>query len=416
MKPLRLLHICAVYPPFVGGASTYVAEISRRFAAQGHSVTVLTTDIAQIDATWSPHARRIPVLRENLDGVQVERMRIGHLPGAPFSFYALRRLMPLIAPIAPRTLLRAMGRCVPLLVDTQRVRTLLRQPYDLTHIVNITMESPLLAAASVPGPRVCTPFVHIGSDHVLRNYVMPHQMQLLHDSQRVLVQTPREGAALAQLGVNQNSLRLLGMGMNPREAEESDGAEFRRRHGLPPSVPIIAFLGSITRDKGAVPLLEAMQLLWQENNEAVVALAGEIPAPGGFAHAIQQLPEKWRCKVVLPGVLRGREKHDMLAAASVFAMPSRVDSFGIAYLEAWAHGLPVIGADAGGVPDVITHEQDGYILPFGDAQNLAEHIQMLLANPELAATLGNAGKRKMLDQYTWESIFTKVERQYEELT
>jgi len=99
------------------------------------------------------------------------------------------------------------------------------------------------------------------------------------------------------------------------------------------------------------------------------------------------------------------DKLDLLAAGQVFAMPSRSDSFGIVYLEAWSYGVPVIGADAGGVPDVITDGQDGLIVPFGDVATLASSIARLLDTPELRDRLGSAGRRKVLGRWTWDALF-----------
>ena len=52
-------------------------------------------------------------------------------------------------------------------------------------------------------------------------------------------------------------------------------------------------------------------------------------------------------------------------------MPSRTDSFGIVFLEAWANALPVVAADAGGVPEVVRHEETGLLVPFGDLNRLS---------------------------------------------
>ncbi len=420
---MNILHVCAVYPPFIGGAATYTAEISRRFAAAGHHVHVLTTDIAQIDLTWSPRGRRVPhaashpthVPHSGDDGVSVARLTVRHLPLAPYSFYALRRLMPVIAPFAPPWLLRTLGGWVPRLGIPQICRNMLEQTYDVVHLINITMESPLLLAAAAHQrrtPMLCTPFVHVGAPEVMRNYVMPHQIDLMRRSTRVFVQTSLEGDALLGVGVDPQAIRRLGMGVNPSEADGADGARFRARHGISADAPIVSFMGSITRDKGAVALLHAMQALWAAGSRAVLALAGEAPAPGGFSAALARLPHTDRQRVLLTGALHGREKHDFLAASQVFALPSRVDSFGIVFLEAWMHGLPVIGADAGGIPAVITHDHDGYVLPFDDVHALSLHIQRLLEQPELARSLGAAGRAKVLANYTWDAIHARLTAAY----
>ena len=64
----------------------------------------------------------------------------------------------------------------------------------------------------------------------------------------------------------------------------------------------------------------------------------------------------------------------MLAAADVFAMPSRTDSFGIVYLEAWLYRLPVIAARTWGMSDVVRNGEDGLLVPFGDVSVLAQTL------------------------------------------
>lgn len=416
---MNILHVCAVYPPFVGGAATYTAEISRRFAAEGHRVRVLTTDIDQIDLTWSPLGRR--VRQSSTDGdVVVARMPVRHLPLAPYSFYALRRAMPAIAAAAPLRLMRLLGSWVPRLEIRPDCRAMLAQHYDVVHLINITMESPLLLAADAAlsrnAPILCTPFVHVGAPEVMRNYVMPHQIELMQHAARVFVQTRSEGDALAAFGIESHAIELLGMGVNPADADGADGARFRARHGLAADTPIVSFMGSITRDKGAITLLQAMQSLWASGTDAVLAFAGEAPAPGGFAEALAHVRDADRRRVLLTGTLRGRDKHDLLAASRVFAMPSRVDSFGIVYLEAWLHALPVIGARAGGVPDVIAHERDGYVLPFGDVDALSSRIQLLIDERDTAQALGAAGRAKVLTQFTWDAIFARLATAYRQAT
>jgi glycosyltransferase involved in cell wall biosynthesis len=416
---MNILHVTAAYTPFVGGATTYLAEMSRRFARDGHAVTVLTTDIASIDLTWSPAGRR--VMRagdapETIDGVTVARYRVRHLPAAPYSFYLLRRLMPSIGRVAP-ALMPALGALVPRLESTAATRRALSQGYDVVQLVNITMESVLAPAAALARSQrarvICTPFVHIGDARVMRNYVMPHQRDLMRRSDVVFAQTTLEQDALGTLGVDSARIRQLGMGVNLDDSANADGARAVAKHALHPGKPLVLFIGSITHDKGAVTLLQAMIQLWRAGVDATVMFVGDAPGPGGFAQALATTPPEFRDRIRTPGLLHGSDKHDALAAASVFAMPSRVDSFGIVYLEAWAHRKPVIGALAGGVPGVIDHGVDGALVPFGDATALAGCIRGLLEDPARAAAWGDAGRRKLASRYTWDRIYGMLRESYQ---
>jgi len=106
---------------------------------------------------------------------------------------------------------------------------------------------------------------------------------------------------------------------------------------------------------------------------------------------------------------------DVLAATDILALPSRTDSFGIVFLDAWVNGKPVIGANAGGIPGVVSDGIDGLLVPFGDVGALATALRTLLDDPALRARLGAAGREKVLRQYTWERITTAVRGVYTHL-
>jgi glycosyltransferase involved in cell wall biosynthesis len=114
------------------------------------------------------------------------------------------------------------------------------------------------------------------------------------------------------------------------------------------------------------------------------------------------------------GFVSDEEKRDAYAACTVFAMPSRTDTFGIVYLEAWLYDKPVIGAQAGGVPEVIADGVDGYLIRFGDVPALAAHLRALIADPALAARLGQAGHAKVLREHTWGHKIDRLVQLYEQ--
>ena len=96
-------------------------------------------------------------------------------------------------------------------------------------------------------------------------------------------------------------------------------------------------------------------------------------------------------------------------------MPSRTDTFGIVYLEAWLYDKPVIGAAAGGVPEVIADGVTGYLVPFGAVAALADRIARLLADPALRARLGAAGHAAVLREHTWDAKIARITAIYERL-
>ena len=134
-----------------------------------------------------------------------------------------------------------------------------------------------------------------------------------------------------------------------------------------------------------------------------------------FLRYFEALPDEVRTKCHLLGFISDEDKSDLLDAGDVFVMPSRTDSFGIVYLESWLYKKPVIGALAGGVPEVISHGQDGYLVPFGDVARLADCIASLLMDQELAQRLGEAGYRKVLMEHTWDKKYNMISQVYWQL-
>ena len=95
-------------------------------------------------------------------------------------------------------------------------------------------------------------------------------------------------------------------------------------------------------------------------------------------------------------------------------MPSRTDSFGIVYLEAWLNSVPVIAPRAGGVPEIIHDGIDGYLVDFGDVAALANRIELLLKRPEVAKEMGQSGRRYVLAEHTWDHKISRIAEIYRE--
>lgn len=93
-------------------------------------------------------------------------------------------------------------------------------------------------------------------------------------------------------------------------------------------------------------------------------------------------------------------------ACEMFALPSRGEGFGLVYLEAMARGKPVIGGAHGGAPEVIEDGVTGYLVPHGDAGQLATSIETLLSDPTLAQKMGARGRQRVEREFRF-SVFAK---------
>jgi glycogen synthase len=417
---MHFLHIVQLYYPVATGAGRYFAEVGERLAREGHQVTVLATDAYDLEYFWNPARRRIEPAEELHNGVRILRLPVRRIPGPPIVYPILRRLMVELGRM-PGTapLLRRMATITPRLPDMRRFfERHAAEPFDLVHTTNISLDFAILPAfawARARGiPFVCTPFVHLGppgDGAIRRYYTMRHQVELLRGSDRVITMTGLEADALAALGILRERMRRIGVGVDPAEIAGGDGACFRAEHAI--AGPLVLFIGALARDKGALHTIEAMRRLWAGGSDATLALIGAPLAH--FSEFFERLPEDVKARIRLLPYAPDAVKHDALAAADVFAMPSRTDSFGIVYLEAWCYGVPVVGARAGGVPDVIDDGVNGLLAPFGDVAAIAGAIGRLLGDRALAQRLGEAGRAKVLRALTWDHIYAQVRAVYAEV-
>jgi phosphatidyl-myo-inositol dimannoside synthase len=107
--------------------------------------------------------------------------------------------------------------------------------------------------------------------------------------------------------------------------------------------------------------------------------------------------------------LRREEVAACFARSEIFALPSTGEGFGLVFLEAMAYATPVIGAAAGGIPDLIANGENGILVPGRDARQLAEAIQRLLRDETLRRKMGRRGAEKVRQEYSFEVFRDRLE-------
>ncbi|MEI6825834.1 MAG: glycosyltransferase family 4 protein [Desulfuromonadales bacterium] len=122
------------------------------------------------------------------------------------------------------------------------------------------------------------------------------------------------------------------------------------------------------------------------------------------------------CKISaeLPGVTnipletdRNRMR-ELFLASDVFVLPSIAEPFGYVYIEAMSSGLPCIGTNTGGVPDIIVNDETGFIVPVGDVNSLRDKMEFLIMNPDIANRFGVAGLCRFKQNYQWDSVVKSI--------
>ncbi len=408
---MRLLFATPSFPPFTGGGERYARSLALELARRDHTVTVITSDArAEPDFWRAPRKGTRATLHQ--DGpLTVVRCPITGWPGGRPALLAWRKLMVLTSmlPGDQSRLLTRMARRVPPIRSLDAVLSGQERP-DIVFGFNLSWEYPALAARRFARrraiPFVLVPFAHLGESkrtRMARNNTMDHQRRLVAAADRVLALTEAEVRGFAEWEISTEKMSVVGGGLDAVPPLPDSAAVLIRTRLQP---PFALFVGRATHDKGAIYSAQAVLQLRREGLPISLALVGRI-APE-FSRFYGTLTPTER-EIIRPlGVLSEVDKHCLLEQAQMLLLPSRTDSFGLVLLEAWIHGTPVIGAEAGGVASVISDGEDGLLTPFGDVAALAGAIRRLATDEALNRQLGAQGKHKVLTDYTWTQVADKV--------
>jgi glycosyltransferase involved in cell wall biosynthesis len=406
----RILYVVHRSWPYLGGAERLFWEWAKSSRDAGYDVTIFTTDVWDIEYFHDKGRRRIEVSEENVDGITVRRFKIAFFPKM------IRERAFKILPAVPFPMFKYVFGYPHILLPGYLLKMLLmRQRFDIVNagvFPHVFLTYPAIQYARRKQiPCICTPLVHLGQPHSINkayHFLGPKQVELLKGCDHVISLTDIERKALLSKGIPDEKTHVISAGIDPDEVKGGVGERFRNRYGIRGKV--VLQLSTQTHDKGALHTVEAMKRLWHQGMDATLVLMGQVMSDFD-SYFFRQSPWVYEKTLVLD-YSDEQTKKDALDACDVLVMPSKADSFGIVYLEAWLYKKPVIGAYAGGIPDVIHDGKDGFLVPYGDIHMLSEYIEQLLSYPALAEAMGANGRSKVLEHYTWTSSCEKLQALY----
>ncbi len=400
------LHVIQRYYPFRGGSERYFQAFSERFVRTGARVQVVTTNAWDLEYFWDPSRKHIAEPCLTHEGVEILRVPVNHLPFASLTHRAIRRLMAESSrmPFPGRQLLlRAGSRFGPWIPSLDSTLETVDRP-DLVNTANVAFESMIAASERFARrhaiPHIITPFLHFGEpadSRVRRYYTMPHQLDLVRRADAVMVLTEFESTYLQSVGILGDRIRVVGAGIDVESVTGGDPIAARKRLGI--NGPIVLTLGAAAYDKGTVHLIDAVTRLNATHPDVHLVVAGPLLAE--VEHIALALSDRERRQIHVLGFISDDERRDLLAAADILALPSRTESFGLVFMEAWANGKPVIGARAGAIPYVVTDGDDGILVEFGDVAALEDAISQLITSTEDAARMGQRGRERVVSEEQW---------------
>ena len=196
-------------------------------------------------------------------------------------------------------------------------------------------------------------------------------------------------------------------------ATSPDAADtFRKAQGIPPTAPVVLTLSRFVWAKAPESILDVFARVVALRPDCHCLIGGSGMGEDEEMGALVR-ERGLDAHIHLLGVQS--DVAPLFTSADVFLLPSRVEGFGIAIMEAMAMGVPVVASNAGGIPDLVRPDLDGFLHEPTDVDGMAQSIVTLLDDGDLRARMGAAGKQRVLKEFSLQKVGDRALNHYERL-
>jgi starch synthase len=230
--------------------------------------------------------------------------------------------------------------------------------------------------------------------------------------------------------VTPERLHIIHNGIDLEEYRKVESTDALRHYGIDPAKQYLLFVGRITRQKGIVHLVRAIQ--YMDRGFQIVLCAGAPDTPA-IADEMKRAVEEARAKrsdiIWIDQMVNKSTIRELYSHAAIFCCPSIYEPFGIINLEAMACEAAVVASAVGGIKEVVVDGETGFLVPLEQmsespfeptkpdqfARDLAERINQLMKNPALRQKFGRAGRKQAEEKFSWLAIAQQTQALYEKV-
>lgn len=190
----------------------------------------------------------------------------------------------------------------------------------------------------------------------------------------------------------------------------------RAELALPLDSTIVALTGQVAEIKGLWEFIDAAAMLIARGVPVTFAILGDdLKGKGALRARAERLVSERGLAEHIRFLGFRQDAPRIIPAFDIVAVPSHVEPFGLASAEAMAAGLPVVGSRVGGIPEVVAEDETGLLVPPRDAGQLAEALNVLIADPARARAYGEAGRRRAQTLFSVETHVRRVQGLYDQV-
>ncbi len=232
-------------------------------------------------------------------------------------------------------------------------------------------------------------------------------------------------------GVEKNRIQVIPNGIDLEEYHPTYDPALLGAYGIDPAMPFILYVGRITRQKGVLHLIKAIQHLRPGTQVVLCAGAPDTPEIGvEMKNQVEASRQDSDHEIIwIPQMLPKREIISLYTHAAVFICPSVYEPFGIINLEAMACETPVVASAVGGITEVVQHGETGLLVPFQAigpndfepkdsekfSRDLADATNSLLDNADLRQSMAKKSRKRVEDHFAWSQVAKQTYHFYQEL-
>lgn len=403
---MKILYLIHTYYPSSGGCEIKIKDLAEGLVSSGEEVTVFTSNAPTTYAFVDSSIALLPEGEEVLNGVKIRRFPVNR------RFNGILKNLSVLSyknnlPFNDIARVLYSGPFCP-----SMVQAINRQDFDIlvaSAFPFLTVYYPYVVRKLRKFPFCIVPCIHSEDKWSFERKIMK---KVLSASDAVFIHTEYEKKYLTENGITKNKIFMSGCSVDPEKFRGYDGSDIRKKYGIENST-VIGFVGRQERFKGIDVLIHAMKKIWSGKPDTYLIIAGASTMyTKEIDLMIGSLKNSEREKIIMLNDFPDSDKPKIYAACDIICLPSKIESFGIAFLEAWACSKPVIGCRSGGVPYVVDDNVNGILTDYGNDGELASAVKELIENRQKRINLGANGRAKLYSNYTMDKIVNMTRQMY----
>ncbi|MBI5347181.1 MAG: glycosyltransferase family 4 protein [Candidatus Aenigmarchaeota archaeon] len=361
---MKIVFAATMYYPRNAGEALYVTELAEELVKRGHEVTVF-----------------IPGSRQDWERNGV---KIRQFPDTEIA--------------------RAYS------VSLSYLKALIKEPCDLIHSHHygyFPATAGFIAAKLKGVPHLIGPYYHPPVYNIKRKllfwlYHLTQGVFILRYSDIVLPHTEFEKMKLHKVGIIDKNIEILANIGNvnifkPNKKMKSNTSK------------IVLFVGPLIKEKGADIVLEIASRIIEKDKKIKCVFIGT----GQLEEELKQ--KSMKKNVVFLKNISDKELVEWYNKASVLVLPSKYEAFGRVLAEAQACETPVVATNVGGIPEVVKDKKTGFLVDYGNWDEMEKYIEVLLKNEKLRTKMGKAGRKHVVENFSIKVIVDKLEKIYRDV-